>query len=605
MPITLLALSTLPSVALNAQADLPYPSPAAKYEIRLQKSVRVPMRDGVRLYMDLHFPVASTKGKWPVVLIRTPYNKGRYRDAPSEAATFAGQGYVVAVQDTRGRFESEGEFRFEQHGHAGDSWDTVEWLARQSWSTGKIGTYGCSLLGSVQVHLAARRHPNHTTAIITGAGTSRTASTQAGAIPLTFAAGWMAGNGSTVFYRPPATVSDSLFAKIAEYFNPAGTIPSSNLQTAVRTLPIVDILEKVSPLPTDFSKWVSRDATDPGWRLVTASAADSFSVPTLHVNSWYDDEPDGTLDAFNLFRTNTSNPVARENQFLVMSPAMHCQSERLGKPSMVGQRNVGDARLDYYGLYVRWFDRWLKGVENDVTRMPKAQIYVMGRNQWRGESEWPLTRMRYSNWYLHSTGKANGRSGDGALSTATPLGKTGSDTYLYDPASPVPTSDVARIGDQSGIEMRSDVLVYTSDPLAQGIEVTGPIRVVLYVSSSARDTDFTAKLVDVHPDGRAFNIREGILRARYREGLDRQTWMETGQVYPITIDLSATSNYFRAGHRVRLEVSSSNFPAWDRNLNTGGKNYDESVGVVARNTVHHSARYPSHIVLPVVPDTAK
>jgi putative CocE/NonD family hydrolase len=279
----------------------------------------------------------------------------------------------------------------------------------------------------------------------------------------------------------------------------------------------------------------------------------------------------------------------------------------------VGQRDFGDARFDYWGTYLRWYERWLKGVDNGVTRMPKVQIFVMGRNQWRGENEWPLARTKFTPYYLRSAGRANSRMGDGVLSPVAPRNEP-ADRFTYDPATPVWTvggsvcAACARgqqvfdgPADQRDVEVRSDVLVYTSEPLREGIEVTGPLKVVLYVGSSARDTDFTAKLVDVHPDGTAYNIQEGIQRMRYREGYDRKVWMEPEQVYQVTIDLEATSNFFKPGHRIRVQVSSSNFPRWDRNLNTGGNNFDETAWVVARNTVHHSARYPSHILLPIIP----
>jgi putative CocE/NonD family hydrolase len=275
---------------------------------------------------------------------------------------------------------------------------------------------------------------------------------------------------------------------------------------------------------------------------------------------------------------------------------------------VVGERELGDARLDFYGLYLRWFDHWLKGIENGVTRMPKAQIYVMGRNVWRAEQEWPLALTQYTKYYLHSDGRAQSRFGTGVLSIVAPKQES-PDTFAYDPRTPVPTfggmlsggSGATGSFDQSAVEMRQDVLVYTTPPLERGVEVTGPLQVVLYVSSSAKDTDFTGKLLDVYPDGRAFLLYEGVLRMRYREGLDRKVWMEPGGVYAISIDLESTSNYFAPGHRIRVDVSSSSFPRWDRNLNTGGDNYDETEGVVARNVVHHSARYPSHVLLPVIP----
>jgi putative CocE/NonD family hydrolase len=281
------------------------------------------------------------------------------------------------------------------------------------------------------------------------------------------------------------------------------------------------------------------------------------------------------------------------------------------KETIIGQRDLGDARLDLYGIYLRWFDYWLKGTSNGVLEMPKVQIYVMGKNKWRGEDQWPLARTRFVNYYLESDGRGNSRFGNGTLEVSAPS-RQSSDTYTYDPKTPVPSlggvicctaapNTPGGSYDQSDLEARDDVLVYTSPTLRAGVEITGPLELVLYVSSTAKDTDFTGKLVDVYPDGRAFNLQDGLLRARYREGYDKKVWMNEGQVYELHIDLHAVSNYFARGHQIRLEVSSSNFPRLDRNLNTGGNNYDETEWIVARNAVYHSPKYPSHLVLPVVP----
>ena len=282
-----------------------------------------------------------------------------------------------------------------------------------------------------------------------------------------------------------------------------------------------------------------------------------------------------------------------------------------GKKTIVGERDLGDARKEFWRIYVDWFDHWLRGTDNGITEMPHVQYYLMGKNEWRNAQEWPLPETRFTDYYLHSDGQANSRFGTGRLSAEPPEHES-LDNYVYDPATPVPslggpvcctgTPDAAAGAfDQREVEMRHDVLVYSTPPLEEGVEVTGPIEAVLYVSSSAKDTDFTAKLVDVYPDGTAYNVQEGILRARYREGLDRKVWMQPGEVYELRLDVHATSNYFGPGHRIRLQVSSSNFPRFDRNLNTGGNNYDETEWQIAQNTVHHSERYPSRIVLPVIP----
>jgi len=330
------------------------------------------------------------------------------------------------------------------------------------------------------------------------------------------------------------------------------------------------------------------------------------------VNSWYDLGVSETLKLFNLLSDNAESPRGRDNQYAIISPTDHCTSERVTSKTMVGQRDLGDPRLRYWEIYLDWFAHWLEDEDNSVLEMPKLQYYLMGANEWRGADAWPVEGTEFTPLYLHSGGDANTRSGDGTLSFDSPVEEEPSDAFTYDPDDPVPTvggpvcctgtADAPAGGfDQSTVEDRRDVLVYTTEPLAEGIEVTGPIELVLHVSSSARDTDFVGKLVDVYPDGRAFNVQEGILRARYREGFERKVWMEDEAVYELRIDLQATANYFGVGHRIRLEVTSSSFPRWERNLNTGGNNYDESEWVVAENVVHHTAEYASHIVLPIVP----
>lgn len=591
------ALALLLAPRLIRLARRPVPMPEPRHAVRLEEDVRVPMRDGVALSTDLYFP-ESVDAPLPVVLMRTPYDKSRQRGEGRPPRMFAGQGYVVAVQDVRGRHASDGEFRVSSAQEGLDGYDTVSWLAAQSWSNGRVGTFGCSYLGEVQYMLAALRHPNHAAAIPQsgcawgGSGVSAFGFRRYGVLELAGAFGWFRTNGSKVFPVPP--------------------LPSIDYARALRDLPVGDLLRTHGGPPSDFEDLASRPASDPFWDyLGDITPEDRFDVPALHVNSWYDPTPRSTLALFNVMRTNAESAQARDNQFLLMSPAGHCESEQLRWPTRLGRRWLGDARFDYWGLYVRWFDHWLKGIDNGVTDEPRVRLYVMGRDEWRAESEWPLARTRFTPYYLTSDGRANTRDGGGALATATPTAE-GADEFVYDPYDPVPTrgGTLCCVGgldadpgafDQSDIERREDVLGYTTPPLPEDLEVTGPVEALLYVSSSVSDTDFTAKLVDVYPDGRAFNIQEGIARARYRQGLDREVWMSPGEVYEIRIDLEATSNVFVAGHRIRLEVSSSSFPRWERNLNTGGRNHDETHGVSARNRVHHSSRYPSRVLLPVIP----
>ena len=614
-----LALSScllLGVAACQTDNGAPYPMLEAHYDMRAEQAVRVPMRDGVRLSTDLYHPDGAS-GSLPVILIRTPYDKGAFRAGflGDVVRMFVGQGYVVAVQDKRGRFESEGIYSLAVKEDV-DGYDTVEWLAGQSWSNGKVGTYGCSDLGDAQVWMAPARPPSLAAMIPQASGSvlgpadniyRYFGTYNGGAFHLAAAAGWMVGNGSKVFFQPPSHVSDEEFSRIAHHFSPGPVnAPAVDLNSIMQSLPLVDMMKKANRPYTDWESIVTYDLADPWWdQFPYYKGHEQIDVPSLFVNSWHDFGVNETLWEFNYFRENAVSSTARDNQFVVISPTPHCASERIRAPTMVGERDLGDARYDLWTLYVRWYDRWLKGEQNGVTDMPRVQYYLMGKNEWRAADEWPITGTRFTKYYLASGGRANSLNGDGVLSTEPPQAEA-ADRFTYDPASPVPSMSgsygmTEGFYDQRPVEERDDVLVYTTPPLADGFELTGPITATLYVSSDARDTDFTAKLVDVQPDGTAYFLQEGILRARYREGFHQKVFMEQGEVYELTISLDATSNYFPAGHRIRLEVSSSNFPRFDRNLNTGGSHYDEVEWVVAHNAVHHSAQYPSHVVLPIVP----
>ncbi len=594
-----------------------HPEPVYK-EIRLEKSVLVPMRDGVRLSTDIYSPV-GVAGPLPVVLIRLPYNKNRYmnlRSPGSIAHFFAGHGYHVVVQDMRGRYESEGEYTVSA-ADRDDGYDAIEWLTKQTWNTGKVGTYGCSYLGENQIQLAATLHPNHTAAIPQSAGggyrgTGRQFAFIDGGVPeLASGLGWFWFAGSKLFWQRPQGISDEDFRSYAGLFEPWPHVKGLDFQKAFLHLPTIDIMKHYGGDKTDYEDFYSKGPHDPYWDdLNYADDNDRFDVPALHVNSWYDGASNETMILFNLFRTNAVSDRARDNQFAIISPTAHCGSELHPdwENAVIGKRPVGDISKDYFRIYLDWFDHWLKGKDNGITEMPKFQYYAMGTNEWRSADSWPLKNTEYQTFYLHSDGNAN-KAGNLTLEAPTLAEET--DKYIYNPADPVPTKggaicciskDAATAGsyDQAETEARPDVLVYTSAALTEDMEITGPLRAILYVSSSAKDTDFTVKLVDVNPDGSSFNIQDSILRARYREGYDKQVFMEPGRVYKLEIDLHATGNVFLKGHRIRLQVSSSNFPRFVRNLNTGGNNYDETEWVVANNAIHHSKEYPSHIILPMI-----
>ncbi len=581
-----------------------------KYSVRLEKSKMITLRDGIRLATDFYFPV-GVGPKLATILIRTPYNKNGHRKINSEAYFFADKGFVVAVQDVRGKFESEGLFVV-QATDGDDSNDTIDWLAKQPWSNGKVGTSGCSYLGETQIFQAKRLNPHHAAMIPRGAGAPARflAIRNGGALEFALVVGWMRESGSTVNFQVPPNTPEQLRTKALDYFRTSPQLEPISYPELWRTLPIADVLEKAKAPPSEWRDFASHDTTDKWWDRFDLLTKDyPVDVPALHVSSWYDYGVAGSLETFNIFRRVAKSEHARANQYIIVSPTDHCSSESATEDTRVGNRPIGDARFGLWDIYARWMDHWLYGVDNGITNMPKVQYFVMGRNRWASANEWPLPGTQFTKFYLHSNGRANSRYGNGWLGTQSPGAET-PDHFVYDPATPVPSvggplcctgSPEALPGsfDQSEVEMRSDVLVYSTSTLENGIEVTGPLKAVLFVSSDSTDTDFTVKLVDVYPDGTAYNVQEAILRARYREGFDRQVRMTPDKVYKLVIDMHATSNYFPPGHKIRIEISSSNFPRFDRNLNTGGNNYDETAWRVSTNRVHHSAKYPSHLVLPI------
>jgi hypothetical protein len=585
--------------------NLPMGLPEARYQHSVEKDIWVTMPDGVRLATDLYKPEGAGE-KLPVILIRLPYDKNNYGGATVPAEFFAGQGYMVVVQDVRGQYSSEGDYRV-QITDAQDGYDAIDWIVKQPWSSGKVGTYGCSYLGEVQYLLATKRHPAHVAMIpqsasgaVGPAGGFYTnfGVIDGGALTLSSIFGWFTTAGHKV--RAP---SRAALARSRE---------SIDFPQMLRSLPILTMARRANLPESDWEDYVSHPPADPYWAEVGYLSDDHrFDTPSLHVNSWLDLTPEQTLYAFNLMRRNAESERGGDNQFVIMSPTVHCSSERgASEHTMVGARDVGDARFPYYEFYLDWFDYWVKGIDNGVTELPKVHYYVMGLGEWRSADTWPVPEMTPVPYYLASAGDARSSEGNGTLSPTTPA-REGRDTFVYDPATPFPSrggticctgnpDDVGGIFDQSDLELRDDVLVYTTTPLEEGVTIAGSVTAVLYISSDAKDTDFTAKLIDVDSEGNSWNVVNGILRVRYREGMDKPTRLEPGEVYRIEVSLKATAHHFQPGHRIRLDVSSSDFPMYDRNLNTGGDNFTETIWVTATNVVRHGGRYASHVLLPVV-----
>ncbi|RUX18517.1 CocE/NonD family hydrolase [Mesorhizobium sp. M7A.F.Ca.US.001.04.1.1] len=580
----------------------PIKPPTPRYEVVLQTGLRVPMRDGVELATDLYRPIGYT-GELGSILIRTPYGKTPYR-CPVEprhkvARMFAGQGFAVLVQELRGVFDSGGVFTLMEN-ERDDGYDTLSWISQQPWSNGRVGTYGCSALGIAQVLLAQLCHPAHRCAIAQGSGGANGSAggryrngdlRLGGAVEVAAFVPW--------FHQTAAKDRSRVQPKSDEEY-----------QRAFASLPLVNMLKSLGGPPTDWEDWVSRDPGDPwGDRNGMLSEDSTIDVPALFVNSWYDVGAADALHQQRVFSARGLSPAARDHQHIILSPATHCGTESLKAPTVIGERELGDARLDCWQIYLDWFDCWLNDKPDRIEGMPRVQYYVMGRNEWRAASEWPPLGVELQHWFLRSGGNAATRLGDGTLDVEPPSADEPADTFTYDPGDPAPflgmdggKSSGTTIGprDYQDVQLRPDVLCFTSPPLTEGMEVTGFVRAVLFVSSSAPDTDFVARLLDVHPDGRAIDVVDGILRVRYREGFDRAVFMEPSVICKIEIDLDATSNWFPAGHQIRLEITSSAFPRFDRNLNTGGNNWDETEWVVARNTIHHCEQFPSHVLLPVM-----
>jgi putative CocE/NonD family hydrolase len=401
---------------------------------------------------------------------------------------------------------------------------------------------------------------------------------------------------------------EDLLTKMDDYVLPADNFAQPLRDEWYSHLPLRDWVDRLVETAPYLKEYFDNEADGPyWWRVNLLRQVEDITLPMFHVTSWYDIFLEGALNAYGALRERGGSDLARRNQRLLVGPWAHIRPYTAPTSGETGDVDFGpDALIELHQYLLRWFDYWLKDVDTGIMEEPPVYLFVMGENKWRSENEWPLARTHYTRYYFHSDGSANTRSGGGALSTVPP-GDEPADTYQYDPSDPAPTCGgntliiPQGVADQRSVEDRPDVLVYTSDPLERDLEITGPIVAHLYGSSSAVDTDFTAKLVDVRPDGYAHNVQDGIVRARYRTSRSQPSLMEPGQVYEFTIDLWATSHLVKTGHRLRVEISSSNFPRFDRNPNTGAPLGQDSRLETANQTVYHREHYPSHIVLPIIP----
>jgi uncharacterized protein len=562
---------------------------------------RVAMRDNVRLDTNVFYPAGSAR--FPTVLIRTPYGKGA--DLPAGYQSFINHGYAVVMQDVRGRYGSGGVFDvLNQEGP--DGYDTLNWIAEQPWSDGKVGMIGGSYLGIAQWRVALLNNPHLKAIFPVVSGSDEYLDryySPGGALKLGHRLLWMSQN-----LTAPGTAKP----KFTDY------IDHLPLRTADRsaTRRTLGFYQTILNHPNYDSFWKD---------LSVRENIDRVRVPVFSVGGWYDNYAESDLEAFAALHKAYGR--LDDKHRIMIGPWAHNMST-----PFQGVSYGDDSSSPIRSYQIEWFDHWLKGAPEDALRFSPEKwhavraevdeapvhIFVMGVNRWRDEPDWPLARARTTALYLGSQGAANSVGGDGVLQWKPERARTPepfSDSFTYDPRNPVPTLGGAVCCDpkifpwgpidQRPVEKRKDVLVYTSAPLKQDLEVTGPIRVVLYASTSALDTDFTAKLVDVFPNGEARNLTDGILRVRYRDGLEKAELAEPSKVYPLAIDVGVTSNVFLAGHAIRVEISSSNFPRFDRNPNTGRPFADETALKKARQMVYHSRQYPSRVLLPVVPDEAR
>jgi len=570
---------------------------AQLFAVKVERDVSAKMRDGVTLRADIYHP--DTEGKFPILLQRTPYNKLGWGSDMDFFYKGAARGYVVVVQDVRGRYTSEGNWYPFLH-EAEDGYDTVEWVASLPYSSGKVGMFGGSYVGATQM-LAASSHPPHLAGICPGFTASNYHDGwvyQGGALEQWFDESWTSGLAQDTLNR---AVQQATNARTAEDVLPLTGYPLFNLS------PPGAANASTSALAPYFLDWLAHPAYDDYWkRLTLEDRYSDFRVPALHTAAWHDIFLGGTLRNYAGIKAHAITDEARQGQRLLVAIGGHA-----GEGRKIGDIDFGPeaAKYDENDTTLRWYDFLFKGVQNEFAGK-HVKVFVMGLNQWRDEDDWPLARAKVTKYFLHSNGAANSTPGDGSLSTSAAASEP-ADKFTYDPSKPVPTlggplcCDAGHLApgprDQRTLEERNDVLIYSTPRLDHDTEVTGPIRLELFASSSAVDTDFTAKLVDVYPDGSAFNLTEGILRAKYRDSQESATLLAPGAIYSLAVDLWATSNVFRAGHRIRLEISSSNFPRFDRNLNTGESAATSIKWATATNTILHDAAHPSALVLPVVP----
>lgn len=579
-------LYRLPSQQLIAVRDgfqeLAGPSPpedpslsAASYSVKVERNVRTPMRDGVTLAADVYRPDAP--GKFPVILERTCYGRAQ----SSDARYFAQRGYVFVAQDVRGKFDSGGEWR-PWINEAGDGNDTLEWCARQRWSNGKIGTIGEGYPAFTQWAAARERNP-HLKCLI----------------PIV--------SPTEPFYSVPYRYGALTLFETVRW---SALVEGAGIQTAERqskleafkTLPVTDADKAIYGHSIAFLQdWMRYPQNDSYWE--SANFNDRMpaipDLPTLHVGGWFDGAAIGTMRNYSAMTDSR-----HRNQKLIVGPWSHT----VNAGTKLGSRDFGPgAALDLQPVYLRWFDRWLKGFKNGIEQEPMVNAFLLGSDVWRRYSTWPPKETRPLRWRLHSAGHANSDQSDGTLSLEAPKGLEPSDHFAYDPMRPfIPASaHNADYAERETLDLLPptgdhDVLAYTSAPMPEDTIVAGPVSLHLTAETSAPDTDWYAGLLDVGPDGNAVFLTDGIVRARFRKSLAAPSLLKPREVAQYAIDMSAIGCVFKKGHRIRLVVTSSCFPIYAGSLNSGADSLTTTRAIIAQQTIHHSSAHPSYIVLPML-----
>jgi putative CocE/NonD family hydrolase len=540
------------------------------------------MRDGVNLYADIYKP--PVKEQYPVILIRLPYGiREYYTYMPAYGKYWARKGYIFVAQDVRGKWRSEGVFE-PMVNESQDGYDTLNWIASQPWCDGNIGMMGESYYSYTQWAAAITNHPNLKCFAPMNMNIDIfSLAFPGGALSLQLAGGWIAEQHTKTF--------------------------RNLLRLNYWHLPLASMADEANLSSSLFSECFDHFKKDSFWdKFSLKQYYGDVRIPGLHIGGWYDPFLDGVLDGWVGIRENAKASLVNDNQWLLIAPIDHEKTQT--ETGRIGKLNIGGKDWDAAWLFDRhqqFYDYWLKGIKNGWDERPRVEIFVIGDNEWRFEDEWPLERASAVKYFFHSQGKANTRSGNGILDTRLPKDES-VDTFDYDPNNPVAVAletDYWSLGqylkDRQDVEDRQDVLVYTSSTIMEDIEITGLIQVTLFASSSAKDTDFTATLVDVFPDGYCHMIQEGIIRARYRDSNINLTLIEPEKIYEYIIDLWATSFVIKPGHKLRVEISSSNFNRFDRNLNTGKDIGMDDEVLIARQTIYHNQQYPSHITLPIIP----